>query len=295
MVWPPRYREDYTLEDINFRDPYIVKDGAGGYVMTGTVYHYNYNDSNMCILYKSEDLRTWRGPYKIIDGDKLGKKHYDFWAPEIHPIGGRYYLAITLRPEGEKRGTYLFASDTLDGEYSMVCRLTPIGENCLDGTLVCEGGEVWCIYCREYIDVGDGQMRAVKLARDMRSADASTDRLLFRASANTYKRAKGRQKVTDGPFCFREDGRLFLLWSTHLSGGAYALLLAESDNGCVSGNFLQRGVLFDKDGGHAMVFDDYDGVRKLVMHCPNARTVFTHRFEHPVIVSLDSLAVKTTS
>lgn len=292
MVWPPAFREDYTLDEINFRDPYIVKDGKGGYVMTGTVYHYNYNDSNMCLLYKSKDLLTWSGPYKIVDGNKLAKKHYDFWAPEIHLIDGRYFLAITLRPEGEKRGTYLFESYTLDGEYSMVCRLTPEDKNSLDGTLVCEGEEVWCTYCHEYIDVGDGHIRSVKLNSDYSGIEEDTDRLLFKASSNTYECVRSRKKVTDGPFYFRKDGQLYLLWSTELRRGKYALLLAKSSDGTVYGQFAQEDVLFDGDGGHAMVFEDYDGVLKVVMHCPNARTVFTHQFEHPLILPFSSLELK---
>lgn len=285
MVWPPAYREDYTLEEINFRDPYIVKDGKGGYVMTGTVYHYNYNDGNMCLLYKSKDLKKWQGPFKIVDGDKLDGKYYDFWAPEIHMLDGRYFLAITLHKKGCKRGTYLFESNALDGEYKMRCRITPEDKSSLDGTLVCQDGEVWCTYCHEYIDVDDGHIRSVKLDKDMNGIDLSTDRLLFKASANTYKLTKKKYKVTDGPFYFRQGGDLFLLWSTELADNKYALLLAKSSNGRADGEFSQHGVLFDKDGGHAMMFEDYDGTQKLVLHCPNARTIFTREFEHPLIIN----------
>lgn len=284
MVWPPEYREDRTLEEINFRDPYIVKDGKGGYVMTGTVYHYNYNDGNMCLLYKSKDLKKWQGPFKIVDGDKLDDKYYDFWAPEIHIIDGRFFLAITLHKKGCKRGTYLFESDSLDGEYKMRCRITPEDKSSLDGTLLCQDGEVWCTYCHEYIDVHDGHIRSVKLNKDMNGIDLSTDRLLFKASANSYKLTKKKYKVTDGPFYFREGKELFLLWSTELAGGTYALLLAKSSDGRAEGEFVQQGVLFDKDGGHAMIFEDYDGSKKLVLHCPNARTIFTREFEHPLII-----------
>ena len=70
------------------------------------------------------------------------------------------------------------------------------------------------------------------------------------------------------------------------------MLLAKSSDGTVYGQFTQAGVLFDGDGGHAMVFEDYDGVLKVVMHCPNARTVFTHQFEHPIILPFSSLKLK---
>lgn len=289
MVWPPAFREDYSLEEINFRDPYIVKDGKGGYVMTGTIYHYNYNDSNMCVLYKSKDLKKWQGPFVIVDGNKLDDKYYDFWAPEIHIIDNRFFLAITLHKKNCKRGTYLFESKTLDGEYSMVCRITPFDKSSLDGTLVCQNGEVWCTYCHEYIDVKDGHIRCVRLNKDMSGIEPDTDRLLFKASANKYKLTNKKYKVTDGPFYFEKDNRLYLLWSTELKGGKYALLLSEACEKKIDGEYIQRGVLFDKDGGHAMIFEDYDGTKKLVLHCPNARTIFTHQFEHPIILNYEDI------
>ena len=100
MAWPPPRREGISLSDINLRDPFIVRDGQGGYLLTGTVYHYNYNDAGMCLCWKSRDLESWSGPFKLIDGEELGGVYYDFWAPEIHFIGGKYHLLITLRPQG---------------------------------------------------------------------------------------------------------------------------------------------------------------------------------------------------
>lgn len=292
MVWPPEFREDYKLEEINFRDPYIVPDKKGGYIMTGTCYHYNYNDSNMCIMYKSKDLIKWAGPYKLIDGDKLDGKYYDFWAPEIHIIGGRYLLAITLHKQGQKRGTYLFESLSLDGEYKMLGRITPDSKNSLDGTLIEQNGEVWCTYCHEYLDVKDGRVCIVKLNDKLDGIVASTDKDLFRASDNKYKPCRTRQKVTDGPFYIKHNGKLYLLWSTFLNNGNYALLLAKPENGKIDGKYSQLGVLYEQDGGHAMVFEDYDGRKKLVMHTPNARTIFTKQFEHAIILDYDNLMDK---
>ena len=45
LEWPLPYREGLTFSDITVRDPFIVKDGKGGYIMAGTIYHYNFNDS----------------------------------------------------------------------------------------------------------------------------------------------------------------------------------------------------------------------------------------------------------
>ena len=86
MEWPPRFRGGMELGEINVRDPFIVNCGDG-YLMTGTIYHYNYSDSRMCVGWKSADLKSWDGPFTLIDGKN--SVYSDFWAPEIHLIDGR--------------------------------------------------------------------------------------------------------------------------------------------------------------------------------------------------------------
>lgn len=292
MAWPPPRSEGLSLSDINLRDPFIVRDGQGGYLLTGTVYHYNYNDAGMCLCWKSRDLESWSGPFKLIDGEELGGVYYDFWAPEIHFIGGKYHLLITLRPQGGKRGVYLFTADKADGKYAPAARLTPWEENCLDGTFY-EGkdGAVYFAYCREYTDVKDGQVRCMRFEREELPAPAPAladvpclagqSKLLFKGSGNIFRPARGRQKVTDGPFYFEREGRICLLWSTHVRGGRYALLWARAKTDAPDGEFEQMGALYDKDGGHAMIFCAESGQKYLVLHSPNARTVLTKKFEHP--------------
>ena len=153
MAWPPEYREGAALEEINLRDPFIVRYD-GGYLLTGTIYRFNYSDSGMCVCWKSEDLRSWRGPFTLIDGKN--SVYSDFWAPEIHKIGNKYFLLITLRPKGGKRGVYMFVSERADGDYKPAARLTPTGQNCLDGTFFIRDEKVHFAYCHEYTDVKDG-------------------------------------------------------------------------------------------------------------------------------------------
>lgn len=286
LEWPVPYRDDRTLGEIFVRDPFIVKDGKGGYVLTGTAYRLNYNDSYGVTVYRSDDMKKWRGPFTVVDKSKLKECFSDFWAPEIHPIGDRYYLTVTLRPEVGKRGTYLFVSGGVDGEYELVCRITPADKSGLDGTLVADGGAWWCVYCYEYIDCINGQIRAVKLTSGMNGICSESDFELFKASDNIYKPAITRYKVTDGPFAYRDGDRLKLLWSTHVRGGGYVQLCAVSADGTLKGKWVQEGPLYTGDGGHGMIFDDYDGTRYLVLHTPNARTVFTQRYEHPELIRL---------
>lgn len=287
LEWPLPYREGLTFADITMRDPFVVKDGKGGYILTGTIYHYNFNDSYGTVIYKSDDLKTWRGPFTVLEKSAQKEEFRDFWAPEIHFAGGKYRLLVTLSPKNGKRGTYMFSCDRPDGVYENGVRLTPPSSSCLDGTLAEQDGEFWCIYCREYIECSDGEIRAVKLTPDFSGTQKDSDVLLFRASANVYDRTGSRKKITDGPFCFRENGILKLLWSTRTAGGKYVQLVARSENGRIDGEWIQEGAIYTADGGHGMIFEDYDGARYLILHSPDARTAFTKKYERPVCIKLN--------
>ena len=286
LEWPIPFRTDLALEDIYVRDPFVFATDDG-YALTGTIYRLNYNDSYGVAMYKSRDKLMWSGPYMIVEKAKLNKEYSDFWAPEIHKIGDLYCLAVTLKPEDGKRGTYLFTSRSSCKGYVMRARITPCDKSSLDGTLYVEDGRVWCVYCYEYIDCGDGEIRAVRLTEDMSGIEADTDILLFKASANTYEPYLGRYKVTDGPFLFRDNERLCMLWSTHTRSGKYVQLSAYSDNGRLDGNWLQRGKpLYASDGGHGMIFEDSDLRRYLVLHTPNVRKIISREYEHPVMLDI---------
>lgn len=284
LDWPIPYREGLTFEEITVRDPFVIKDGKGGYIMAGTIYHYNFNDSYGTVIYKSQDLKTWRGPFTILEKKSLDIKYADFWAPEIHFADGRYRLLVTLSPEDGKRGTYMFSCAEPDGKYENGVRLTPEKWSCLDGTLACQDGRYWCIYCKEYIECNDGEIRAVRLKEDFSGIEEDTDTLLFRASSNIYKPARTRQKVTDGPFCFFEKGQRKLLWSTRTSDRKYVQLVARSEDGSIDGRWVQEGAVYTSDGGHGMIFEDYSGQRYLILHSPDARTAFTKKYERPVLI-----------
>ncbi len=292
LEWPIPYREGLALCDITVRDPFIVKDGKGGYIMAGTVYHYNFNDSYGTVIYKSDDLKVWRGPFTILKKSGLEKEYADFWAPEIHYAGGKYRLLVTLSPKGEKRGTYMFSCDAPDGNYTGGVRLTPGGFSCLDGTLAEEDGRYWCIYCKEYIECSDGEIRAVRLTPDLSGTEEQTDTLLFRASDNVFKQTRSRQKITDGPFCFYENGQRKLLWSTRTADRKYVQLVARSEDGSVTGKWIQEGAVYTADGGHGMIFEDYVGRAFLVLHSPDARTAFTKKYERPVIIEWNEVSLK---
>lgn len=280
--WPVPYKENWALEDIHLRDPFIVKEGDT-YYLTGTLSHENISDGYGVPLYISKDLKSWSGPQLIVDRDKGLNEYSCFWAPEIHKVENEYWLFVTLEPNGGKRGTYLFKSEKIEGEYVFVGRVTPSDIFSLDGTLYEEDGERYVVYCYEWVEAHDGHIRAVKLLKDGSGIDVSTDTLLFKASANVFYPRQNPNKITDGPYLYKEDGKLKMLWSTVGGNKAYLLLSATSKGGLFD-EWVQEGLIYDKDGGHGMIFETIEGERKILIHAPNGRNPERGEFEHPVIL-----------
>jgi hypothetical protein len=128
------------------------------------------------------------------------------------------------------------------------------------------------VFCHEWQQVGDGEMRAMPLSEDLREP-AGEAVLLFRASDAPWVRPlQGRPPgsyVTDGPFLYTaRNGALNMLWSSFADSG-YAAGLAVSYGG-LRGPWAQAETpLYQDDGGHGMIFRTGSGRLYLAMHRPN--------------------------
>ncbi len=259
-------------EDIRIRDPFIFTDKESGcYYMYGTtaLLEGSIGCRNTFSVFKTEDLEHFSEPKVIFDGSKCNFwADKDFWAPEMHVYNGKYYLFGSCKADGKCRGTQIFVCDTPDGEFVPVSEkpITPPDWECLDGTLWVENGVPYMVFCHEWVQVVDGEIWAVPLKEDL-SAPAGEPVFLFRASENPHVSAGKRgQRVTDGPFLFREEGKLKMIWSSFYEG-RYLVLEAESDSLC--GKWEHKGSRYDFDGGHAMLFERLDGTRMISLHSPN--------------------------
>lgn len=282
--WPVPYRENWQTEEIHLRDPFIIREGDY-YYLTGTLSHESISDGYGVPLYKSKDLKTWEGPVLIVEQAKGFDNYSCFWAPEIHKVDNQFWLFVTLEPKGGKRGTYLFTADKIDEGYVMKARVTPEDMFSLDGTLWEERGQKYVVYCYEWVEAGDGHVRAVKLRDDLSGIELDTDRLLFKASANKFYPRSNPNKITDGPFLYEKDGKLKMLWSTVGGNHAYLTLSATSKGGLFD-EWIQEELLYDKDGGHGMIFETFEGEKKLLIHAPNGRNSKQGVYEHPVILEV---------
>jgi hypothetical protein len=105
--------------------------------------------------------------------------------------------------------------------------------------------------------------------------------ILFRASEPFWADKNRDMFVTDGPFMYRTKcGNLLMIWSTFTQTG-YVQAVAHSDNGDIDGKWIHEKPLFEKDGGHGMIFDDFNGEKHLILHSPNDNPL-----ERPVLFNL---------
>ena len=264
------------LPDIHLRDPFVLTDmNEKKYYLYGTLGENVWDGPATGFdVYVSSDLLEWEGPIPAFRPEPEFWADHHFWAPEVYRWGNCYDMFASFKAEGRCRGTSVLMAESPEGPFrSLGLPLTPPDWECLDGTLfVDETGSPWMIFCREWLQVKDGEMYAVRLLEDL-TGTVGEPVLLFRASEApwTYRIGNsGFNYVTDGPFLHRlPNGELIMLWSSQGKQG-YALGIARSHTEQITGSWTHDRVpLFAKDGGHGMLFKTFSGQTVLAIHAPN--------------------------
>ncbi len=259
-------------EDIRIRDPFVLTDEKKKkYYMYGTT---DIDGGRSFSVYVSEDLENFEPAFVVFDGEKTGFwATTDYWAAEVHFYRGKYYLFGSFRAENVCRGTQILVADNPKGPFAPISSApqTPLGDACLDGTLWVENGVPYLVYCHEWLQVYDGEICAVRLSEDLRERAGEPFRL-FKASENPFvtpftERDGNECYVTDGPFLYKENGKVQMLWSSFIDGH-YAVLRSCAES--IRGKWSHCAPLYTKDGGHSMLFLDLQGRKRLALHAPNA-------------------------
>lgn len=282
------------LSDINLRDPFVLLHG-GRYYLYGTRGATCWGPADGFDVYDGEDLAHWNGPTVCFHNDGSFWADRNYWAPEVHPWRGAFYMFASFKGEGRRRGTAILRADSPLGPFAPWSDgpVTPPEWECLDGTFHREAdGTPWMVFCHEWVQAGDGTVCAIPLTEDLRGP-AGAARVLFHASdapwARRMRHSSGTEGyVTDGPFLWRTaGGGLVCLWASFSEGG-YTQAQAVSDSGGIEGPWRQVEPLFWRDGGHGMVFRDRDGALLLALHSPNEHLMERPRF-FPVMERGDML------
>lgn len=271
-----------TFKDINIRDPFVLPYD-GRYYLYGTRGETAWTKAFGLDVYVSDDLETWSDPHECFSVPENFWGEKEIWAPEVHYYNGSFYMFVSFYSEKRSRATQILKSDSPMGPFLPFTgdAITPVGWTCLDGTFyIDKNGDPYIVFCHEWVQVTDGEIHAMKLTKDLTAADGDPI-LLFKASEPEWAEKNRDKYITDGPFMYRtKEGRLLMIWSTFTEKG-YVQAIAYSDNGEIDGNWYHEKPMFDEDGGHGMIFDDYEGNKYLILHSPNENPK-----ERPVLLKI---------
>lgn len=240
----------------------------------------------------SEDLEIWNGPELVyeIEEDSWAQPRQAPWAPEVHYYHGHYYLFLTFhdpdtelkqiegRPRLFKRSSQILKGDSPLGPFKRFFNQphTPLEEMALDGTLWVEDGQAWMVYCQEWIQAGDGLIKAIRLSDDLSASEGDPITLInagdveWTAKTSNHPGYTTRAVVTDGPWLYRsKSGTLMLLWSSWNKDAAeaYTTSLAYSESEKLEGPWRHREKpLLSGDRGHGNLFHTFEGELMLSVH-----------------------------
>ena len=271
-------KKNIPLDSIRLSDPCILTDPeTSTYYMTGTG----------GMLWKSQDLKYWEGPYKVAQTDShswMGPNPM-IWAAELHHYKNKYYYFATFTNKAviidvvqgnkiERRASHILVSDRPDGPYRPMkdSIYLPANKPTLDGTFwVDTDGKPYMVYC--YGSIGEGK-------------------LLFRSSECPWSRElrDGKEvpnKVTDGPYLFRtQTGRLGMLWTSWIHN-IYTQGVAYSESGTLDGPWIQEPQpITPPNFGHGMLFQTLDGKWLMSVHSHKDINGFYLRIPHLFEVDL---------
>ncbi len=267
------------LDSIQLSDPFVLADKkTHTYYMTGTG----------GMMWKSKNLATWDGPYRVLDIDTTSwmGAHPMVWAAEIHPYHNKYYYFATFTNRDvkidtvannviERRACHVLVSDDPDGPYVPMkdSIYLPADMPTLDGTFwVEQDGVPYMVYCHEWLQNRNGTIEKIRLKPDL-SGTVGERKILFRASDSPWSRENTGDgtirpnMVTDGPFLFRTArGRLGMLWSSWIRD-EYVQGVAYSQSGTLDGPWIQEPEpITPPNFGHGMIFRSFDGRLLMAVH-----------------------------
>jgi hypothetical protein len=270
--------------EIRIRDPFIVTE-KGIYYLYGT--SDNWETERNLYVYKSTDMENWSDPTPIFTIPDDSWAVGELWAPEVHRYNGKFYLFVSILGKSGLRGVQIAVSETLDGMFECIVNhpATPSYHCCIDGTLYVEDGTPYIVYSHDWPDnyVAEagafvGQIAAVELTPDLCEM-VGEPFLLFNSNEAPISAGRPTRHTRDGvrmyrygsdaPFVMKnDDGSLTLLWSP-IPESTYIVASAVSKSGKIKGEWVhQTEAVFGNNGGHPMIFEDFDGQKKMCMHFP---------------------------
>lgn len=203
-------------------DPFCISTEEG-YYLTGTHFSGSLSQADyMFDLFHSKDLASWTRVGRILEIPEYeGSRQANYWAPEILPYRGKFYLYYTSDSFGdpERRYVRVAAADRITGPY-FDCGLTLTSQPSIDGhPYFVSEDEGFLFYTGNEGNEHVGQLLV--------------DRLLSPTQPQNEPRKVFPSETVDweeGPFVARRDGTFYLFSSRgNWRDGSYHVLAATAE------------------------------------------------------------------
>ncbi|MBD2872943.1 family 43 glycosylhydrolase [Paenibacillus arenilitoris] len=187
-------------------DPYIMLHSDGYYYFTRTL-------GNRLDIWKSRSLIAIDlGERKTIWTPPSGLK--DIWAPEIHNIGGKWYIYYTANTGcgDDCRGIYVLENDSADplqGDWTDKGKMN-LPYSGLDGTVFDHNGQLYFLYAA-YGDWSGSHGSAIAIAMMSNPWTLDGDNVIL--TKPEYSWEKKGMPVNEGAVILKRNGKIFLVYS----------------------------------------------------------------------------------
>lgn len=271
-----QYTEGQAATRKEVRDPCIIREGDT-YYLTFTMWPFrnreekflaapNQGSSPGIALYASKDLRTWKFVNWLVRSADLPEDcpyRHRFWAPELHKIGGKFYLIFTAdnwtKKEYNPAGTwgtagyaFIGVADKITGPYQHITYLK--GGACDTTLFADDDGKTYVFIPRYNIDVQEIDLSGI--ARGDLKLMGGPKRIV--SAENTDIGIAAKPDYLEGPWVEKIKGKYYLFYAEiyrdpkHPDWLGYWTGVAVADH--VLGPYRKdpRGRLFA--GGHLTVF-----------------------------------------
>ena len=286
----PIYFQGKTSHD-EVRDPCVIREGDTYYLIF-TVWPFrnrepdhldepNQGGSPGIRMFSSRDLKEWKVENWLVKSADLPEScpyKNRFWAPEIHKLGGKFYLIFTadnwIKPEYNPAGTwgtagYAFVgvADKINGPYEHITYIE--GAACDTSLFEDAGGRTWAAIPRGNIDIQE--INLSHLTEDKVTLLGQPKKVVTAENSDIGVDAK--PEYLEGPWVERFGSKFVLFYAEIYKEKQYPDFLGYWTGAAYADNPLgpwtkdRRGKVFH--GGHLAVFPGPDG-----------RRWFSYRIEH---------------
>ena len=232
-----------TIIKRTFTNP-VYPHGADQWVIRdGDSYYYCYSAGNGVNVNKIEspDKITTDGGVKVYTAPKDTEYSHEYWAPELHKIGGRWYIYVAA-DDGDNYHHRMYVlgctGENPTDKYEMLGKITDKTDKwAIDGTVLQYNGECYFIWSGWEGDENVAQNIYIAHMSDPHTIDS--DRVMLSCPDMEWEQLGGMPHINEGPVALVKGKTVHIIYSASGSWSDYYCLGKLT--------FLGEGDILDKN------------------------------------------------